>query len=96
VATDAAEADNFGSSVALAGATALIGARSKDDMGGAYLFGWHDTAWLQSTGLSPTQREAHDEIGESVALSERFAVVGSNHGASGSVYVFGIKGVAAP
>ena len=93
-ASDGAEGDQFGWSVALEGGTALIGARADDDLGtnsgSAYLFDalGNETKLLASDGL------LGDQFGFSVALSDRYAVIGSllndnvNGFDAGAVYVF--------
>src|SRR5262249_16923736 len=51
VATGGASGDNFGSSVATRGGTAVIGARSKGDIGAAYVFSKAST-WKQQAALA--------------------------------------------
>lgn len=96
IANDGAESDLFGNSVAISGATAIVGAYGDDDngdvSGSAYLF---DTATgVQIAKLLPRDGEEHDSFGSSVAISGSAAIVGAwAHGdnglQSGSAYLFG-------
>jgi hypothetical protein len=83
--------DNFGSAVAQRGGTAVIGARSKQDEGTAYLFTKAGT-WKLVTELQVPARAEHDEVGSSVALgilpAGVLATVGSLQGGKGAVHVF--------
>lgn len=93
-ASDAADYDLFGTSVALDSDTALIGAPGLANGNAAYVFfdstgGWTQTQILTATGGSATG----DNFGYSVALNLPFAVIGawgdSDDGPqSGSAYVF--------
>jgi hypothetical protein len=89
--------DEFGWSVALSGATALIGApdihRGKQS-GVAYLFQISATGeWQQIAKLAASNAAADDNFGSSVALSGDMAIVGSpgargDQGESGASYLF--------
>jgi FG-GAP repeat len=97
VASDAAELDRFGASVAISGTTAIVGARCNDDAGSnsgsAYLF---DTiTGLQIAKLTASDAAADDKFGWSVAISGTTAIVGAYldddagpNSASGSAYLF--------
>ncbi len=101
-ATDGAGGDQFGSSVALSGDTALVGARFDDvganfDQGSAYIFTRSGTTWTQQAQLTATDGAANDLFGFSVALgggAGDTALVGAHSddvGANfdqGSAYVF--------
>ncbi len=96
-ASDAAGADNFGSSVALSGTTALVGASYDDDAGNnsgsAYLFDFSDPCYIIETKLTASDAAADDAFGHSVALSGSTALVGANGNdaageRSGSAYLF--------
>ena len=90
-ALDAAAGDAFGSSVAIDGDTALIGAREKlSSRGAAYVFTRSGTTWTQQAKLLATGGTFDDRFGGAVALSGDTAVVGANGvGATvGAVYVF--------
>lgn len=97
-AADANERDYFGTSVAVSGGTALVGARLQDPVGllnagAAYLF---DTATgMQLRKLTAPDGVSNDRLGISVALIGDTALVGSylhdtDDGGSdaGAVYVF--------
>ncbi len=100
-ASDGAQGDNFGYSVALAGNTALVGARLDDDggtdSGSAYAFvkpagGWVTTQTF-SAKLRASDGAANDYFGSSVGISADIAVIGAylddDKGTdSGSVYMF--------
>ncbi len=92
---DGAAGDVFGNSVAISGATAIVGARGDDDngasSGSAYLF--DITTGRQLFKLLPEDGAAGDQFGRSVAISGATAIVGAIHdddnGAnSGSAYLF--------
>ncbi|MEE8154910.1 MAG: FG-GAP repeat protein [Phycisphaerales bacterium] len=95
---DDAGGDRFGSSVAISGATAIVGAYrdddSGDDSGSAYLFDISDPAKpTQIVKLLPNDGAASDEFGFSVAISDATAIVGARRDAdngtdSGSAYLF--------
>ncbi|WP_437895446.1 MYXO-CTERM sorting domain-containing protein [Sorangium sp. So ce124] len=95
VATDAAEGDYFGISVALSGDTALLGTPGDDDKGSssgaAYVFVRSAGVWTQQAKLVATNGAALDYLGSAVALSGDTALVASpgGHGFQpGSAYVF--------
>ncbi|MDM8542802.1 cohesin domain-containing protein [Desulfococcaceae bacterium HSG9] len=94
-AADAAADDNFGSSVAVSGDTAVVGAYDDDDgghrSGSAYVFE-KGTEWTNGNGnqtakLTATDAAAYGFFGWSVSVSGDTAVVGA-FGDSGSAYVF--------
>jgi hypothetical protein len=97
LASDGAENDQFGLSVALDGDTALIGAHWEDDnvvydTGSAYVFTRIGATWSQQQKLLASDGAAYDEFGLSVSLSGNTALIGApkNDVASipGSAYVF--------
>ena len=99
VAVDGAEFDQFGTSVALFGDTALVGASQDDvgansDQGSAYVFTRLGTTWMQQAKLVAVDGATIDQFGTSVALSEDTALVGvrfDNVGTNinqGSAHVF--------
>ncbi|MBN8429045.1 MAG: hypothetical protein J0L65_16440, partial [Xanthomonadales bacterium] len=91
--------DLFGTSVALDGDTALVGAYGDNvgaasDQGSAYVFTRSDTTWTQQAKLVAGDGARGDEFGYSVALDGDTALVGAyqdyvgaNSG-QGSAYVF--------
>ncbi len=95
LAEDGAVQDEFGISVAINGATAIVGSPFHDDngnsSGAAYLF--DTTTGQQITKLLPNDGAADDRFGNSVAISGPTAIVGAlldddNGSASGSAYLF--------
>ncbi len=102
-ASDAAANDLFGSSVALSGSTALVGAYSDDDAcpgnincnsGSAYLYDFSDPCSIIEIKLTASDAAAVDLFGESVAISGATAIVGARWDydagiRSGSAYLFG-------
>jgi hypothetical protein len=97
-AGDGAASDQFGSSVALSGDTALVGAYLDDNnkgpnSGGAYVFIRSGASWTQQAKLTAGDGAAYDYFGISVTLSGDTALVGASQdddkGAdSGGAYVF--------
>ncbi|MCH8164778.1 MAG: hypothetical protein IH889_04145 [Planctomycetes bacterium] len=92
---DGAEGDFFGISVAVSGATAIVGAYADDDngtnSGAAYLF--DATTGAQIAKLLPDDGAAYDFFGISVAISGTTAIVGAdgvddNGFVSGAAYLF--------
>lgn len=95
-ASDGAENDRFGESVASSGDTVIISARDDDngnDSGSAYIFTRSGTTWSQQAKLTADDSTAGDLFGWSVAVSGETAVIGApsdddNGSNSGSAYVF--------
>jgi len=87
VASDRGAGDVFGSSVAISGDHAIVGAYGdKDDAtggnslsyaGSAYIFENSTGVWLETQKIVPSEREADDEFGISVAISGDYAIVGA-------------------
>ncbi|MEE8154709.1 MAG: FG-GAP repeat protein [Phycisphaerales bacterium] len=95
LANDGEADDEFGRSVAISGATAIVGAWLNDDngmnSGSAYLF--DSTTGRQIAKLLPNDGAANDFFGFSVAISGATAIVGAlddddNGSLSGSAYLF--------
>ncbi len=89
----------FGWSVAISGATAIVGARHDDDngldSGSAYLF--DTTTGGQIAKLLPNDGEANARFGFSVAISGATAIVGAwLDDGNGSAYLFDISDPANP
>ncbi|MCH8822548.1 MAG: FG-GAP repeat protein [Planctomycetes bacterium] len=89
---DGAKRARFGVSVAISGATAIIGAYHDDTSGSAYLF--DTTTGQQIAKLLPNDRGQFDKFGISVAISGTTIIVGAydddDSGLdSGSAYLFG-------
>ena len=98
VASDAAEEDYFGISVAISGDLVVVGARGNDDAGSAsgsaYVFRTTNggASWTQSAKLVASDAAKSDFFGDSVAVSGDLVVVGAKYNAdagdsSGSAYV---------
>lgn len=94
---DPAPFDQFGLSVSLSGATALIGAKQDDeggvDAGAAHVFSKTGGAWQQIAKLDAGDTAPDDQFGNSVSLSGAIAVIGAylddDAGIdSGAAYVF--------
>lgn len=88
--------DDFGSSVAVSGNLALIGAPGPSmDTGSAYIFRRNDDDdWIQETKLLASDGAADDQFGSFVAIDGAFALVGAwrtdddGLADSGSAYIF--------
>jgi len=81
-ASDAQTEDQFGTSVAISGDTALVGALLDNNPGGvnagsAYLFTRSGGVWTQQQKLTPSDASAGDQFGISVALSGNTTVIGA-------------------
>jgi MYXO-CTERM domain-containing protein len=99
LAADGAADDCFGSSVAVSGDTALIGAfldqvGANDAQGSVYVFQRTGASWAQQVKLIASDGAASDQFGVSVALSGDTALVGADRDSvgaisyQGSAYVF--------
>ncbi len=92
--SDGADLDDFGISVSVSGDVAIIGAQRNDNnglvSGSAYIFIRNDTTWIEKQKLLASDGEQGDWFGNSVSISEDYAVVGAKRDdqESGSVYVF--------
>jgi FG-GAP repeat len=95
VAGDGAPDDNFASSAALDGDSALLGAWGKNKgAGAAYIFHRHGTGWTQVAQLVARDGAACDGFGGAVALSGDTALVGAwfKDNRAGAAYVFVRRG----
>ena len=94
LADDGAEGDYFGESVGINGPIAIVGARSNDETGAAYVFDVTDPSNpVQIAKLLAEDGAAGDLFGGAVAVSGATAVVGAmwdddNGESSGSAYLF--------
>lgn len=99
LAADGAEADRFGSAVAISQDRILVGAESADspgvfNRGAAYVFARQDTSWAQQAKIEAPDGASSDSFGSSVALEDDTALVGAYfHGVEGraqqgAVYAF--------
>jgi FG-GAP repeat len=98
-ALDGAQAGAFGTSVAVEGDTAVVGAPGADaDRGAVYVFGRIGDAWVQTAKLTASDGSDGDWLGYSVAIDGDTIVAGAPHddaGATtdiGSVYTFSRTG----
>ncbi len=103
-AFDAAASDRFGSSVAVSGDRAVVGAPGDDclapgqDCGSAYTFRFSGTTWRSDQKLTTSDAEASDGFGSSVSVSGNTALVGATADECaagdrcGSAYVFRSNG----
>lgn len=100
-ASDAGRYDHFGSSVAIDGATAIIGAKDADAAGtavsgpgAAYVFVEVSVnGAIEQARLMAADGELHDKFGHSVAISGDTVIVGAyqdddSGSSSGSAYIF--------
>ncbi len=97
LASDGADLDQFGSTVAVSGTTAVVSAHRDDDQGdssgSAYVFVRSDGIWSQQAKLLASDGAMGDVFGISVAVDGDIAIAGApNHddegSESGSAYVF--------
>ena len=98
-AADAATNDYFGSSLALSGEAALIGAPGHDiagqsSVGAAYVFTFTAGAWAQEAELTAADGAVDDWFGNAVAFSGATALIGAvwhtvaGKASAGATYVF--------
>lgn len=82
IASDGAAEDNFGTSVAISGNHAIVGAYTHDtnmkiDQGKAYIYTRNGSTWTQGTMLVAQDGAAEDRFGVSVSISGDYAIVGA-------------------
>jgi len=97
LALDGQAGDLFGTSVSISTDLCIIGAKFDDDngdkSGSAYIFRYGDPNWVQQAKLMPSDGEAEDFFGGSVAADGGHCIVGA-HGdddrgqRAGSAYAF--------
>ncbi|WP_179336660.1 LamG-like jellyroll fold domain-containing protein [Winogradskyella ludwigii] len=96
-ASDAAAGDQFGTTVAIDGDYAIVGAYANSDAGGssgsAYIFERSGNSWTEQTKLTASDAATADFFGYSVAIDGDYAIVGAfgnddAGGSSGSTYIF--------
>ena len=91
--------DNFGKSVAISNSYCIVGASAEDDAGGttsgkAYIFSNSTGSLLYTlSNPNPTGTSANDTFGDSVGISESYAIVGAHvedvtASGSGSAYIY--------
>jgi len=97
-ASDAAERDYFGSSVAISGDYAIVGVPGDDDggdySGSAYIFKRQGSDWVEQTKITASDADAGDSFGSSVSIEGEYAIVGAEgkNWDSGAAYVFKREG----
>ncbi len=91
--------DLFGSSLAVADKTLVVGAPGQDSSAGAtYLFSKDPGRWSEKAAVTAPDGSAHDEFGFSVAIYEsskgggQIAAGAPGHDSSGSIYLFSLTG----
>lgn len=94
----------FGSPVALAGTTAIVGAPNskgvldKEESGAAYLYQHNGTAWTRIAILTPVDTAAFDHLGTDVTVNASGGLVGApdknagNIARAGAAYYFALSG----
>ena len=96
-ASDGAEGDLFGYSVAISGDCAVVGAYRDDnagwDSGSAHIFKRNGTEWIEEVKITASDGAEGDNFGISVAISGDYAVVGAYEDDdagyhSGSAYIY--------
>ena len=96
-ASDAGDGDRFGSSVAIDGDYAIIGAQFDDltgtDEGSAYAFKRSGDSWVEIDKLTASDAADDDRFGGSVAIDGDFAIIGAERddltgSNEGSAYAF--------
>ena len=93
IASDASALAHFGSAVALAGDTAVIGSLGASHAGGsfaglAYVFVRTGGSWSEQARLQASDASSGAAFGVAVALSGERAVIGAYADQAGSAYVF--------
>src|SRR5262249_6828386 len=101
-ASDGAQSDNFGVSVAIDGNVILVGSYHADspavDAGAAYVFRFNGTTWVEEAKLTASDAAAGDAFGRAVAVKDDVTAVGAplddltSGTDAGSVYVYRYKG----
>ena len=92
IASDGAEHDKFGGSVAIDGDYVVVGARMDDDNGGysgsAYVFHREGSTWIEQEKLLASNGGFSDYFGCSVEIDGNYAFIGADCHGAGAVYIF--------
>jgi hypothetical protein len=89
VASDGADGDGFGRSVAIEGDTAVVGAPTGPDYRGAvYVFTRSGDGWTQTAKLTASDRESGARLGSSLAIDGDTIVAGAPDIGPGAAYTF--------
>lgn len=88
--SDSVGGDEFGTSVAVSGTTAVVGTSGGSDAGRAYVFTKTPSGWEQVAELKGSDTTSGDRFGSSVAISGTTVLVGAYDQAknAGRAYVF--------
>ena len=93
-ASDAAQSDEFGFSVAIGNSKVAIGARGEGTGGAVYVYNLDGTGEVK---ITPSDTASSDDFGSAVAIGNSKVYVGSrsdddNGSSSGSVYIYNLDG----
>ncbi len=100
-ADDATELDAFGTTMAVDGNLAIVGAWRDDtygqDAGAAYIFRYNGSKWVEEATLRATDGSAADYFGASVGISGNNVIIGAygkngQQTGAGAAYVFNYDG----
>jgi FG-GAP repeat len=84
--------EEFGSSVAVSGDYAIVGARHGGfDPGSAYVYMTTGTGWTQQAKLNASDKQGLDHFGDAVSIDGDYAIIGAPDGGStsqGYAYIF--------
>ncbi|MCG3138842.1 MAG: hypothetical protein HJJLKODD_02711 [Phycisphaerae bacterium] len=97
LASDGQGEDHFGSSVAISGDWAMVGAPDDDDLGSGagaiYIYHWDGQAWGDETKLTASDGQAYDQFGFSVSIKGNQAMVGAPYkSGKGAAYLLSWTG----
>lgn len=101
IASDGASNDEFGTTVAIHGDVAIVGAPLDDDAGSSsgssYIFRFNGATWVEEQKLTAADAASGDQFGLSVSISGDAAIVGApddddGGNGSGAVYAFRFDG----
>ncbi|WP_057830374.1 LruC domain-containing protein [Colwellia sp. TT2012] len=80
IANDAAQGDNFGSSVAISGDYLIIGAENKNNArGSTYLFQNINEVWTEVFNFEPDDAMQQDNFGHAIAIAQDYIVIGAHN-----------------
>ncbi|ALO33823.1 hypothetical protein CMT41_03115 [Colwellia sp. MT41] len=80
IASDAAQGDNFGSSVAISGDYLIIGAENKNSArGSTYLFQNINEVWTEVFNFEPDDAKQQDNFGHAVTIAQDYIVIGAHN-----------------
>jgi choice-of-anchor B domain-containing protein len=91
---DSIDRDGFGSTLALSGDWAVVGAPlTGERAGAAYVFQRSGATWTQRARLAPAELQQGDAFGSSLALNGSFLLVGApgRNQRAGNVFVFALQ-----